>query len=217
MKSPDLVASCVAAMTDAVEIPVTVKCRIGVDEQDPEQSLFEFVEKVSGAGCKVLIVHARKAWLQGLSPKENRTIPPLDYELVRRLKRERPDLTIVVNGGIETMAAATHMLPDFDGVMLGRAAYGAPYILAAVDRDIFGEAADPPSREAVVEAMSAYVKREFAQGVRPHSITRHMLGLYHGAKGARVWRRFLSENAPSARDDILDRALDLMRERQQAA
>lgn len=208
MKTPQLVADCVAAMGDAVDIPVTVKCRIGVDDQDPAESLFGFVETVAAAGCGVFIVHARKAWLQGLSPKENRTIPPLDYDLVRRLKQTRPDLVIVLNGGVETVHDSARHLEDFDGVMLGRAAYGAPYILSDVDGLLFGENAAPPGREAVVAAMSDYVKRWFEAGVRPHAITRHMLGLYHGAPGARAWRRFISENAPSARADILDRALE---------
>ncbi|MFC2952725.1 tRNA dihydrouridine(20/20a) synthase DusA [Marinicaulis aureus] len=216
MKTPDLVADCVAAMRSAVEIPVTVKCRIGVDDQDPEESLFGFVEKISASGCDVFIVHARKAWLQGLSPKENRTIPPLDYDLVRRLKRERPDLTIVLNGGIETVQDAASLVVDFDGVMLGRAAYGSPYILAEVDEAMFGMMAPALSREDVVRAMSEYVKGAFEAGVRPHSITRHMLGLYHGAPGARAWRRFLSENASAARATVLDEALDAMRAREPA-
>ncbi len=216
MKEPQLVADCVAAMSAAVKAPVTVKCRIGVDDQDPEESLFGFVEKVAAAGCDIFIVHARKAWLQGLSPKENRTIPPLDYDLVRRLKRERPELTIVLNGGIESVTDAAAFLPDFDGVMLGRAAYGAPYLLASVDEEIFGEAGPAPSREDVVRAMSQYVKREFEKGVRPHSVTRHMLGLYHGAPGARAWRRFLSENASNACATILDEALETMRSREPA-
>ncbi|PQA85961.1 tRNA dihydrouridine(20/20a) synthase DusA [Hyphococcus luteus] len=216
MKEPDLVAGCVAAMKAAVKISVTVKCRIGVDDQDPEESLFGFVEKVAGAGCKVFIVHARKAWLEGLSPKDNRTIPPLDYDLVRRLKAARPDLTIVLNGGIETMNDAAALAEDFDGVMLGRAAYGAPYLLASVDELIFDETAPALSREDVVRAMSAYVKREFDKGVRPHSITRHMLGLYHGAPGARAWRRFLSENASMGSANILDDALAAMRAREPA-
>ncbi|WP_375207537.1 tRNA dihydrouridine(20/20a) synthase DusA [Hyphococcus sp.] len=216
MKEPALVADCVAAMKRAVHIPVTVKCRIGVDDQDPEESLFGFVERVAAAGCEIFIVHARKAWLKGLSPKENRTIPPLDYDLVRRLKRKKPELLIVLNGGIETVADAAALLPDFDGVMLGRAAYGAPYLLASVDEEIFGEDAPAPLREEVVRAMSGYLKHEFQNGVRPHSITRHMLGLYHGAPGARAWRRFLSENASAARATILDEALEAMRSREPA-
>lgn len=207
MKRPALVADCVSAMKNAVDIPVTVKCRIGVDDQDPEDSLFGFVDTVAAAGCRVFIVHARKAWLQGLSPKENRTIPPLDYDLVARLRKERPDLTVVLNGGIETVHGARALLQNFDGVMLGRAAYGAPYLLASVDEVFFGAPAASPSRAAVVEAMSFYVKQAFADGTRPHSITRHMIGLYHGAPGARAWRRFLSENASAARGDILDEAL----------
>ena len=207
MKTPSLVADCVAAMSQATEIPVTVKCRIGVDNQDPEESLFGFVEKVAAAGCNIFIVHARKAWLQGLSPKENRTIPPLDYDLVKRLKAARPELTIILNGGIENLTDAAAHTADFDGVMLGRAAYGEPYLLASVDALLFGETQDAPDRADVVRAMSDYVKRELRRGVRPHSITRHMLGLYHGAPGARAWRRFLSENASRGDADILDAAL----------
>ncbi len=210
MKEPALVATCVTAMRDAVAIPVTVKCRIGVDDQDPEKSLFEFVDKIASAGCTIFIVHARMAWLEGLSPKENRTIPPLDYDLVRRLKRERPELSIILNGGVSSLGEAIQFFPEVDGVMLGRTAYGEPYILADADREIFGAECMAPSRESVVLKMSAYIKEQFEQGVRPHSITRHMLGLYHGAPGARRWRRFISENAPSARSDILDQALAQM-------
>ncbi len=222
MKKPALVARCVAAMRDAVDIPVTVKCRIGVDDQDPEESLFGFIDAVAQSGCNIFIVHARKAWLDGLSPKENRTIPPLDYGLVRRLKRERPELTVVLNGGLETIAQSLDALAHddprgLDGVMLGRAAYGTPYILSDVDREFFGDPAPAPLREDVVQAMSDYLKAQFVLGVRPHSITRHMLGLFHGAPGARTWRRFLSENAPASRDDILDRAADAMRNRYAAA
>ncbi len=217
MKAPALVADCVAAMNDAVNIPVTVKCRIGVDDQDSEEALPALVDACAEAGCRIFIVHARKAWLEGLSPKENRTIPPLDYGLIRKLKERRPDLTIVLNGGVETLAEAATHLHDVDGVMLGRSAYGAPFLLADVDEMIFGDAPASVTRETVIAAMSGYVKDAFERGVRPHSITRHMLGLYHGAPGARVWRRFLSESAPSARGDILDRALDEMRAAQMPA
>ncbi len=217
MKQPALVARCVAAMRGAVDIPVTVKCRIGVDDQAPEESLFEFIDAVAQSGCNIFIVHARKAWLDGLSPKENRTIPPLDYGLVRRLKRERSGLTVVLNGGLESLAQARAEHHGVDGVMLGRAAYGTPYILSDVDREFFGETAPAPLRDDVACAMSDYLKAQFVQGVRPHSITRHMLGLFHGAPGARTWRRFLSENAPASRDDILDRAADAMRNRYVAA
>lgn len=208
MKNPALVADCVTTMRAVVKIPVTVKCRIGVDDQKPEESLFDFVDTVAGSGCDVFIVHARKAWLQGLSPKENRTIPPLDYGLVKRLKKERPDLTIVLNGGIETIRDSAAHLGEVDGVMLGRAAYGSPYLLSEVDSQIFEEEGDLLSREIIVQQMSDYLKHQFELGVRPHAITRHMLGLYRGAPGARTWRRFISENAPAARSDILDRALD---------
>ena len=216
MREPALVAECVAAMTDAVRIPVTVKCRIGVDDQDPNDALFTLVEKTAKAGCTIFIVHARKAWLQGLSPKENRTVPPLDYEIVYRLKQERPDLTIVLNGGLETIEQSVEQLEHCDGVMLGRASYGDPYLLASVDREIYGGKASTPSREEVAAAMSDYVKKQFLLGVRPHSVTRHMLGLYHGAPGARRWRRIISENAPIARDDILDRVLTVMNEMKMA-
>ncbi len=217
MKTPELVAECVSAMQAKVDIPVTVKCRIGVDDQDPEQSLFSFVQTVADAGVKIFIVHARKAWLQGLSPKENRTVPPLDYDLVRRLKRARPDLSVIINGGIETINDAARFTADFDGVMLGRAAYGAPYLLSQVDATFFDSSETPPLRDDIAVAMSAYVKKEFENGVRPHSITRHMIGLYHGAPGARTWRRFLSENAGVLRDDILEGALGAMRARRDAA
>lgn len=212
MKEPGLVAACVAAMIDAVTIPVTVKCRIGVDEQDPRDALPRLVSACADAGCRIFIVHARKAWLDGLSPKENRTVPPLDYDIVRQLKSDHPDLTIILNGGVETLSETANHLRHVDGVMVGRAAYGAPFLLSNVDEMIFGDTGPGLSREAVTARMSQYVKAEFRRGVRPHSITRHMLGLYHGAPGARVWRRFISENAPTARNDILDRALDHMRD-----
>ncbi len=207
MKEPDLVARCVAAMIEAVNIPVTVKCRIGVDEQNPGESLFSFVETVAGAGCKVFIIHARKAWLQGLSPKENRTVPPLDYDIVRRVKEAFPQLTIVLNGGIETLAQGQSLKEGVDGVMLGRAAYGTPYCMASVDQDIFDVRTPPKTREQIIAAMSDYVKQQFELGVRPHSINRHMIGLFHGAPGARTWRRFLSENTSVLRSDVLDLAL----------
>lgn len=212
MKSPDLVADGVAAMRAAVTIPVTVKCRIGVDDQDPNDSLFRFVETVASAGCSVFVVHARKAWLDGLSPKENREIPPLDYAIVRRLKETRPDLTVVLNGGLASTAQALTELSGVDGVMLGRAAYGEPAILAEVDRVFFGETAPPPSLEAVVAAMSAYVKRGAAAGVRPHHVARHMLGLFHGRPRARLWRRLLSQRGAATPASVLDEALAAMRD-----
>lgn len=213
MRTPELVADCIASMRDSVNIPVTVKCRIGVDDQDPQESLFTFVDRVAATGCEVFIVHARKAWLEGLSPKENREIPPLDYEIVRRLKRERPDLTVVLNGGIATIDSASAHLADFDGVMLGRAVYGEPAILAEVDAKIFGAAAAPTDIEAVVRDMSSYLKARAKDGVSPHHITRHMLGLFYGRPGAKVWRRMLSEQGAATPSDILDRALEAMSEK----
>lgn len=211
MKTPGLVAEGVAAMRAAVAIPVTVKCRIGVDDQDPTESLYTLVDLCAAAGCTVFIVHARKAWLDGLSPKENREVPPLDYALVRRLKADRPGLTIVLNGGIESLDEASRHLETFDGVMLGRTAYGEPSILAGVDRRLFGEAAPVPRVEDVVRDMSAYVKQAARAGTSPHHVVRHMHGLFHGRPGARAWRRLLSERGAAAPPDILDRALAAMR------
>lgn len=207
MEVPGVVADGVAAMRSAASVPVTVKCRIGVDDQDPAESLFALVDACAAAGCSVFAVHARKAWLQGLSPKENREIPPLDYALVARLKRERPALTIILNGGIDGIDAALAHLETFDGVMLGRSAYGAPGMLADVDRRVFGAAQTPPSVDAVVVEMSAYVKRMARAGTRPHHVVRHMLGLFHGRSGARAWRRMLSQEGAATPADILDRAL----------
>jgi tRNA-dihydrouridine synthase A len=207
MRTPELVADCVAAMRAGARIPVTVKCRIGVDEQEPAESLFGFVDKVASAGCEVFVVHARKAWLEGLSPKANREVPPLDYPLVHRLKAERPQLTIVLNGGLSSVEAAAAHLTKVDGVMLGRAAYGEPAILADVDRKIFGDRAPPPAIDDVIREMSSYVKSMAKSGTSPHHIVRHMLGLRHGRPGARAWRRMLSEHGAATPADILDRAL----------
>ncbi len=212
MKTPSLVAECVEAMRTAVKIPVTVKCRIGVDDQDPDESLFMLADAIAAAGGRVVIVHARKAWLEGLSPKENREIPPLDYEIVRRLKKTRPDLTVVLNGGLSSVAHAFEERRDVDGVMLGRAAYGEPAILAAVDNVFFGETAPPLAQEEVVRAMSAYVKRMSSAGVKPHHVVRHMLGYFHGRSGARTWRRILSQQGAGAPATILDDALGAIRE-----
>jgi tRNA-dihydrouridine synthase A len=213
MAEPALVAACVAAMRAAVAIPVTVKCRIGIDDQDGEGDFQHFVETVAAAGCRVFIVHARKAWLKGLSPKENREIPPLDYARVYRLKASRPDLTIVINGGIEDLAAGRGHLDHVDGVMLGRAAYQTPYLLASVDRELFGCKAEVPSRAAVLERLVPYVERQLAEGVRLHAMTRHLLGLFHGQPRGRQYRRHLSENAtPAAAGiDMLRAAIELVR------
>jgi tRNA-dihydrouridine synthase A len=195
MAEPDLVARLVGAMREAVSIPVTVKSRIAIDDLDEWPTLEDFVRKVSAAGCTRFIVHARKAWLQGLSPKENRDVPPLRYELVYRLKSEFPHLDISINGGIKTMDAAADHLKHVDGVMMGRAVYENPYLLAEADRRFFGAQEAPPERHAVVEAMLPYVERRMRQGAPLGAITRHMLGLFQGLPGARAWRRHLSENA----------------------
>lgn len=208
MKSPKLVAECVSAMKNSVSIPVTVKCRIGVDDQEPHESLNEFVDCVAATGCNVFIVHARKAWLEGLSPKENREIPPLDYEVVAGLKQRRSDLSIILNGGIQTISASNAHLERFDGVMLGRAAYGTPYILSDVDQLMFGMEGVPIARDDVAHAMSQYVKISASKGVKPHHVVRHMLGLFHGRPGARLWRQSLSEMGTKSDLDVIDRALD---------
>jgi tRNA-dihydrouridine synthase A len=194
MAEPDLVAACVAAMQKRVAIPVTVKCRIGIDDQDDEADLQNFIERVAGAGVRIFIVHARKAWLEGLSPKENREIPPLDYGRVYRLKAARPDLTIVLNGGIDTLGASVEHLKHLDGVMLGRAAYQTPYVLAGVDHMLFGSADPVVTRAEVLERLLPYVSAHIALGGRLNSVTRHILGLYQGQPRARQFRRHLSEN-----------------------
>jgi tRNA-dihydrouridine synthase A len=195
MAEPDLVARCVAAMIARVRVPVTVKCRIGIDDQDSEADLEHFIATVAGAGCRVFIVHARKAWLKGLSPKENREIPPLDYDRVARLKQAHPELTIALNGGLGTLPEAVRQLDQFDGVMLGRAAYQTPYLLASVDRDVFGDASPMLSRVEVMERLMPYAAAHVANGGRLNNIARHVLGLYHGEPGARSFRRVLSERA----------------------
>ena len=195
MAEPELVADCVAAMKAKVRIPVTVKCRIGIDEQDPEASLRRFVDTVAAAGPEVFVVHARKAWLKGLSPKENRDVPPLDYDLVRRVKAERPHLTIVLNGGVKTLDEAKAHLAWADGVMMGRAAYEHPFLLARVDSALFGAADPVASAEEAVAAFLPYVERELAQGAPLIAMTRHILGVFAGRAGARLFRRHLSEQA----------------------
>jgi tRNA-dihydrouridine synthase A len=210
MREPQLVADCMAAMGDAVRIPVTVKCRLGVDEQDPEVSLFELVDRCADAGVGTFIVHARKAWLQGLSPKENRDIPPLDYAIVRRLKAERPGHTIVLNGGLTTLDQARDELAHVDGVMFGRAAYHNPGLLGGADR-LISQGRDPEvdPRDAV-EAYRPYLAHRLTLGTPMASMTRHMLGLFAGQPGARTWRRILTVDAarPGAGLEVLDLALD---------
>ncbi|WMC11153.1 tRNA dihydrouridine(20/20a) synthase DusA [Oceanimonas pelagia] len=195
MAEPQKVADGVAAMKAAVSIPVTVKTRIGIDEQDSYEFLCTLVDRVAEAGVDALIVHARKAWLQGLSPKENREIPPLDYERVYRLKRDYPGLTIAINGGIKTLEDARAHLEHLDGVMLGREVYQNPYLLARVDAELFGDGGPVPSRHQVIRNLLPYIERELSQGTYLGNITRHTLGIFQGMPGARAWRRHLSENA----------------------
>ena len=198
MARPQQVAECISAMQNAVDIPVTVKCRIGIDDDEPRDRLFEFVETVAETGCKVFIVHARKAWLQGLSPKENRDIPPLDYDLVADLKKAHPELTISLNGGLADLDAGLEQLPRFDGIMLGRAAYHTPCILGSVDRLVFGEDVKDVDEFEALEAYRSYILDQLSIGTHLHAMTRHLMGLFNGKRGARKWRRHLSENAPGA-------------------
>ncbi len=196
MAEPDTVARGVAAMRRAVSVPVTVKCRIGIDDQDAEADFTHFIDTVASAGCETFIVHARKAWLDGLSPKQNRDVPPLDYDRVYRLRTSRPDLHISINGGIENLQQARDHLVHVDGVMLGRAAYQHPWVLADVDRLIYGVRENPlASRADAAEAMIAYIERRLAAGDYLTRITRHMMGLFHAQPGGRLWRRILSEDA----------------------
>ena len=219
MAEPDLVADGVAAMKRAVRIPVTVKCRIGIDDQDPETALDRLARAVVAAGADMLIVHARKAWLNGLSPKENRDIPPLDYDRVYRLKVAIPDVPIVINGGIGSIDEAKRHLDHVDGVMLGRAAYQEPWRLLAVDSDIFGEAPPHEDMIAAVEAMMPYIAEQLAHGTRLHAIARHFVGAFHGVPGARAFRRHLSVHGvkPGAGLDVLRDALALVQSRTAAS
>ena len=202
MAEPELVANCIADMQNAVKIPVTVKHRIGIDEMDDYEGLHQFVSTLADAGCKTFIVHARKAWLKGLSPKENREIPPLQYDKVIRLKREFPNLEIIINGGITAMEQCETLLADVDGVMLGREIYSNPYLLAEVDQRIYGSSVISPSREAVMEGFVAYCEEQMAKGIRLNYMTRHILGLYQGMPGARRFRRTISEHAHKPNADI---------------
>jgi len=215
MAEPALVAEGVAAMKAAVSIPVTVKCRIGIDEQDPVETLFSFAERMKAAGADALVVHARKAWLKGLSPKENREVPPLDYALVHRLKAAHPDLEIILNGGIASLEQAQSELGGLDGVMMGRAAYQEPWRLLAVDPLMFGEAAPFTSPKEVALALVPYIEREMAAGVRLSSITRHVLGLFRAVPGARAFRRHLATEAvkPGATASVMADALALLLDR----
>ncbi|WP_269752100.1 tRNA dihydrouridine(20/20a) synthase DusA [Thiocapsa bogorovii] len=205
MAEPRLVADCVAAMKDAVAVPVTVKTRIGIDDRDSYDELLDFAGTVTEAGCDALVVHARKAWLAGLSPKENRDIPPLRYDVVEQLKRDLPHQTIAINGGIKTLEETTGFLETVDGVMIGREAYHNPWILAEADRTIFGDARRAPTRNEILDAFLPYVERELAGGTPLSAMSRHILGLFQGQPGARAWRRHLSEQAhrPGAGVEVL--------------
>jgi tRNA-dihydrouridine synthase A len=215
MAEPALVADGVAAMKRAVKIPVTVKCRIGIDDQDPEMALDVLARGVVAAGTDALIVHARKAWLDGLSPKENRDIPPLDYDRVYRLKAALPVVPIIVNGGISSIAEAKRHLDHVDGVMLGRAAYQEPWRLLDVDPELFGEAAPCATMKDVFEAMLPYIEAQLAQGTRLHAMTRHFVGAFHGVPGARAFRRRLAEKGvkPGADANVLRDAVALVADR----
>jgi tRNA-dihydrouridine synthase A len=223
MAEPQLVGDSIAAMKAAVRIPVTVKCRIGIDDQDPEPALEHFTQAVKQAGADALIVHARKAWLKGLSPKENREVPPLDYDRVYRLKAAHPELTIVLNGGVGSVEDTLTHLQRVDGVMMGRAAYQEPWRLLAVDPQVFGEPVHFASAKAAAAALTPYIARELAQGTRLHSITRHLHGLFRAVPGARAFRRHLAGAASTPHadaeyllaalalvaDGVLDRGADL--------
>jgi tRNA-dihydrouridine synthase A len=219
MAEPALVARGVDAMKRAVNIPVTVKCRLGIDDQDPEVALDELARGVVAAGANALIVHARKAWLNGLSPKENRDIPPLDYHRVYRLKAAMPDVPIIINGGIASLAEARQHLGYVDGVMLGRAAYQEPWRLLSADPELFGEPAPYAAMKDVFEAMFPYIENELAKGTRLHSIMRHFVGAFHGVPGARAFRRHLAENGvkPGAGVDVLRDAIARVEHREAAS
>ncbi|WDT85487.1 tRNA dihydrouridine(20/20a) synthase DusA [Alteromonas sp. 009811495] len=217
MAQPEVVADCVAAMQKEVDIPVTVKCRIGIDDMDEDEDFSRFINVVADAGCDTFIVHARKAWLQGLSPKENREIPPLNYPRVHRLKAARPELSISINGGVKTLDETKTQLLDVDGVMMGREVYANPYILANVDNVIFGDdQSEIISRRDLVMKMQEYIARQDDPYFKPWHVARHMLGLYQGQAGGRIWRRYLSQNGTgkSPDPDLLMNALDAVEKAQ---
>jgi tRNA-dihydrouridine synthase A len=194
MLEPQLVAECVSAMCQVVKIPVTVKCRIGIDHEDSYESLSQFIATISSAGCQVFIIHARKAWLNGLSPKQNREIPPLRYDIVKKIKQDFPHLTIILNGGIKNLIDINEHLSDVDGIMIGREAYSNPYLLADIHKKYFSSE-DLLSRQEILEKFIPYIEHQLKNNVKLSSITRHILGLFQSQKGGRMWRRYLSENA----------------------
>lgn len=212
MQTPDLVAQNVKQMQAAVDIPVTVKCRIGVDEQEPREALWALVDASANAGCKTFLVHARKAWLKGLSPKKNRDVPPLDYPLVYELKKDFPELEIVINGGINTIEACKQHLEHVDGVMMGREAYSNPYIMSQVDQAFYGEHQAPRTRDEVLADYIAYADQRLSNGSRLNHLSKHIVGLYHGEPRSRLWRRHISQNAhiPGSDTGVLRAAYDEM-------
>lgn len=212
MAEPQVVADCIKAMQDAVTIPVTVKHRIGIDQQDEYADLSHFVDSLAATGCATFIVHARKAWLHGLSPKQNREVPPLKYERIYQLKRDFSALEIIINGAIDNLASAQDHLDHVDGVMIGREAYHNPYLLADVDPTLFGATAPRPSRECVLRNYAAYCAEQIDQGVQLQHMSKHVLGLFHGQKGGKRFRRYISEHVPQNKSDreLLLRALDAM-------
>lgn len=214
MAEPELVAECIAAMQNAVKIPVTVKHRIGIDDMEDYEGLTKFVSTIAATGCNTFIVHARKAWLKGLSPKENREIPPLQYDKVYQLKQDFPHLEIIINGGITSVAQSQQLLGHVDGVMLGREPYSNPYMLAEVDQRIYGVDRPVPSRAQVIEGFMDYCREQLAKGTRLNHLTRHILGLYAGMSGARQFRRIISEQAhkPGAGIEVLEHALEAINE-----
>ncbi len=219
MANPSLVADCVGAIRNAVRVPVTVKCRIGIDDMDIYEPLDRFVAGLVDAGCETLVVHARKAWLKGLSPKENRSVPPIDYDRVYKLKRDFPELHVVINGEIRSLESAQNHLTSVDGVMMGRAAYERPYMLAKVDQCLFNDESIVPSRIELVERFIPYVEAELSFGTPLHNMTRHILGLFAGCRGARLWRRCLSSEAtkPNADVSVIHRAIEFVQFEQMAA
>ncbi|GGW91795.1 tRNA-dihydrouridine(20/20a) synthase [Alteromonas halophila] len=201
MAQPETVARSIKAMQAVVDIPVTVKCRIGIDDMDEYKDFAHFVDVVASSGCDTFIIHARKAWLQGLSPKENREVPPLNYPRVHALKQAHPNLSVSINGGIKTLEEAKLQLQHVDGVMVGREAYANPYLLAEVDSAVFGDVSAAPSRKEVVLAMNEYIQRQNDPYFKPWHVARHMLGLFQGQAGGRVWRRYLSQNGTGKNPD----------------
>ncbi len=205
MQSPELVAENVKQMQAAVDIPVTIKCRIGVDDQEPREALWALVDATASAGCKTFLVHARKAWLKGLSPKQNRDVPPLDYDLVYELKQDFPELEIVINGGIDTIEACHKHLEQVDGVMMGREAYSNPYIMAQVDQAFYSDTQAPRTRDEVLSEYIKYADERLENGSRLNHLSKHIVGLYHGEPRSRLWRRHISQNAhiPGSNTDVL--------------